>query len=409
MEYCYQAKSMKGEVVRGIKKAASEREVVLWLKELSLAPLHIHPKNRTRLRLESLFGYFRSSVFFSGIPFSEKAAFFRGLSFLVSSGVSLPQALDILLEQTSCTRMGQVIRLVIGSINSGALFSAAISDFPEAFDPLSVAFAHSGEISGRLPENMALLAALLEAKERLRKKIVSAMIYPAVVMFVALTVLVIMFAVVLPKFEGAFSALNISMPPVTVFIFNIGHSLRKFWYFLPAAFALAAFSIIHARRLARIKLWLDGAALKLPVTGKMLQNAVLSRSFSAMACLLETGIPLPAALEIAGEVAVNTKVRLAFIKMKEGVLAGIALNAMMRRTPVFSLAAVQIIRIGEETGRTGAMFRKLAEQKESDLEEGVKRLTSVLEPMMVVFVGALVSFVVLAVFMPVVTAIEKFM
>lgn len=409
MEFCYQAKSMKGEIVRGIKKAACEREVVLWLKELSLAPLYIHPKNQTRLRLGSLFDYFRSSVFFSGVSFAEKTAFFRGLSFLISSGVDLPRALSILLEQASCARMKLIVSHVIGSVNSGVSFSAAMSDFSETFDPLCVAFAHSGEISGRLSENMAALAALLEAKERLRKKIISAMIYPAVVMLVALAVIIVMFAVVLPKFAGAFAALNVAMPPVTMFIFNVGRGLRRFWFFLPVLFAGVPFLILYAGRRAWARQRLDSLALKLPVTGKMLQNAVLSRSFSAMACLLDTGIALPAALEMAGEVAVNTKVRRDFIQIKEGVLAGITLNAMMARNAVFAPAAVQIIRIGEETGKTGAMFKKLAEQKEAELEEGVKRLTSVLEPVMVVFVGALVSFVVLAIFMPVVTAIEKFM
>lgn len=408
MEFCYQAKSMKGEIVRGIKKAACEREVVLWLKELSLAPLYIHPKNQTRLRLGSLFDYYRSSVFFPGVSFAEKTAFFRGLSFLISSGVDLPRALSILLEQASCGRMKLIISHVIGSVNSGVSFSAAMSDFSEIFDPLCVAFARSGEISGRLPENMAALAALLEAKERLRKKIISAMIYPAVVMLVALAVIIVMFAVVLPKFAGAFAALNVAMPPVTMFIFNVGRGLRRFWFF-PVLFAGVPFLILYAGRRAWAKQRLDSLALKLPVTGKMLQNAVLSRSFSTMACLLDTGIALPAALEMAGEVAVNTEVRRAFIQIKEGVLAGITLNAMMARNAVFAPAAVQIIRIGEETGKTGAMFKKLAEQKEAELEEGVKRLTSVLEPVMVVFVGALVSFVVLAIFMPVVTAIEKFM
>lgn len=409
MEFCYQAKSMKGEVVRGVKKAACEREVVLWLNELSLAPLYICPKNQTRLRLGALFDYFRSSGFFSGVSFSEKTAFFRGLSFLVSSGVDLPRALNILLEQAPCARMKHIIRLVIGSMSSGVSFSAAMSDFSKTFDPLCVAFAHSGEVSGRLSENMAALSALLEAKERLRKKIISAMIYPAVVMLVALAVIIAMFAVVLPKFEGAFSALNVAMPPITMFIFNLGRGLRKFWYFLPVLFTCVPFTILCACRREWAKSRLDSLTLKLPVTGKMLKNAVLSRSFSAMACLLETGIPLPSALEMAGEVAVNMRVRQAFIQVKEGVLAGITLNAMMGRTAVFSPDAVQIIRIGEETGKTGAMFKKLAEQKEADLEEGVKRLTSVLEPVMVVFVGVLVSFVVLAVFMPVVTAIEKFM
>lgn len=409
MEFCYQAKSMKGEIVRGIKKAECEREVVLWLKELSLAPLCIHPKNQARLRLGALFDYFRSSVFFSGVSFSERTAFFRGLAFLVSSGVDLPRALGILLEQASCARMRHIIRLVIGSINSGVSFSAAMSDFTETFDPLCVAFAHSGEVSGRLPENMAVLAALLEAKERLRKKIVSAMVYPAVVMLVTLAVLMVMFAVVLPKFEGAFSALNVPMPPVTMFVFNAGRGLRRNWYFLPFLAAAVPLLTIYAGRRPRVKLWLDSLALKLPVTGKMLRNAVLSRSFSTMSCLLETGVPLPAALEMAGAVAVNMRVRQAFIQIRDGVLAGITLHAMMGRSPVFSPDAVQIIRIGEETGTTGAMFKKLAEQKETDLEEGVKRLTSVLEPIMIVFVGALVSFVVLAIFMPVVTAIEKFM
>lgn len=408
MEYCFQAKSKEGQLVRGTIEAASEHEVVLWLKDMSLAPLDICLKKRLSLRLKSYFGYFLSKTSFLSISFSDKAVFFRGLAFLLSSEVVLPQALDILCEQTTSKHMKRNVRLVLGGINSGASFSRAMSGFPEVFDPLCIAFARSGEESGRLSENMVTLASLLDAKERLRKKIISAMIYPALVMLVALTVLMIMSLVVLPRFEAAFSALNVSMPPITAFVFSAGRGAERFWSLLLTSLFFAYLTILFIRRNASAKLWLDGAALRLPVLGKIARHAVLSRSFAAMSCLLGTGVPLLSSIEIAGDVAANAKVRQALLKIREGVFAGIALNAMMKHSSVFPPAAVQMIRIGEETGKMGVMFGKLAENEESDLAEGVKRLTSVMEPLSVVLVGALVSFIALAIFMPVVTAIENF-
>lgn len=407
MDYCYAAKNMKGEVVRGTREAACERDVVLWLQDMSLAPLDIRPQKHIRPVLKSLVGSFFSRITLSDISFSEKVLFFRGLSFLLSSCVPLPEALNILSEQAGCARAKRVIRLILGNVDSGASFCGAISDFPKAFDPLCTAFVRAGEESGRLSENMSALAALLEAKERLRKKIISAMIYPAIVMFVAISVLIIMSAVVLPRFEGAFSAMNVPMPPVTAFVFSVGRGATGFWYCLLTLLLFFQFFIFSVHRYAQVKQWLDGIVFKLPIFGKMLQNAVLSRSFASMACLLDAGVPLPTALDIVGEVAANSQARQAFMHIREGVFAGSSMNSIMRASTVFPPAAVRMIRIGEETGRTGAMFRKLAENYESDLREGVKRFTLVLEPLMVIFVGALVAFISLAIFMPVVTAIES--
>lgn len=408
MEYHFQAKDNNGEIVSGSRMAAGERDVVLWLQDLSLIPLDISERRKQAL-IEGFL--FKGSFLFapgSRVSLSEKVNFFRNLSFLISSGIALSHALDILFEQTSNARMKQVIGVVHGNITSGASFSNAMYDFPAVFDPLFVAFARSGEESGRLADNMAALAALLETRERLHKKIISAMVYPVIVMIVAFSVLIIMSAVVLPQFETAFSALNVPMPPVTALAFKIGRGTRVLGYLLLPIIVFFPFLALFFRRYEYMRLWLDSAMIKLPVTGKMLLCAVLSRSFAAMAGLLDTGVPLSTALDMAGAVAANSKVCAAFAQMKRGAFAGIALNSTMRESGIFPAAASQMIRIGEETGRTGAMFRKLAENNEANLEEMVKRLTSALEPLMVVFVGAVVSFMALAIFMPVVAAIENF-
>lgn len=408
MEYYFQAKNSNGEMVRGSRTAANERDVVLWLKDLALTPLDIRERKRLIFRDKLL----RQGCFsYSGggrVSLSEKVVFFRNLSFLISSGISLPHALDILLEQCSGSRMRRIIRSVRGNIISGAAFSDAVSDFPMVFEPLSVAFARSGEESGRLADNIAALAALLETRERLRKKITSAMVYPAIVVLVAFSALMVMAAVVLPQFETAFSSLNVPMPPITAFAFKLGRNARIFGYLFPTITALFSFFLFFIRRRAFARLWLDSILLKLPMIGKMLLCAALSRSFATMAGLLDTGVPLSTALDMAGAVSSNARIRSVFGQMKQGAFAGSDLNSVMRESGIFPPMAPQMVRIGEATGRTGAMFKKLAESNEANLEELVKRLTAALEPLMVVFVGAVVAFMALAIFMPVVAAIENF-
>lgn len=408
MEYRFKAKSTSGEIIFGSTKASCERDVVLWLKDVSLVPLDIQQKKELKYKwqLLSLKKYFME--FFERTSLSEKVNFFRDLALLTSSGFSLAASIDILREQSHGAVMRRAVDNVGERINSGVSFSAAMADLTTAFDHLCVAFARAGEESGRLADNLTALAALLEARSRLRKKIISAMTYPMVVMFIAFVVFFAITAVVIPQFENAFSALNAPLPIITTFTFKMGRAVRGVWYLFPPALLLLLVLLFCLRRYESSRFWLDSLALRLPITGKTLSLAVQARSFSAMASLLNTGVPLPLALQLAGEVAANARIGASFERVREGALAGVPLNVIMRECGMFSPVAASMIKLGEATGKTSSMFKSLADNCEFELDERIKRLTSLSEPLLVVFVGVIVACLAGAIFMPVISIIESF-
>lgn len=407
MEYKFQAKGANGEVICGSKQAASEHDVALWLKELSLAPINIQRRKYAEIK-ERL----RSAV--GAWPFSrvkvrpgERAALFRSLAFLCASNIPLAASVRILGEQAGNAAMRRLLAEISQKIDSGASFSQTLRNYPRIFDPLCVAFVCCGEDSGQLAGSLAELASLLEGRERLRKKIISAMTYPATVLIIAFTVLVIMAVVVMPQFEKAFSALDVTMPPVTAFILGAGRQVSG-TPLLCLASLISCFIVIFFCSRGRVRSWLDGAVLKLPFVGPTLFFAVLSRTFGAIASLLDSGVPLSTALVLAGEVAANARIRLAFERINVSVLAGISLNVAMYECRIFPSSAVLMIRVGEETGRIGAMFKALAAHYEYELGERIKRLASLLEPLLVVFVGVIVALLITALYMPIVATIESF-
>lgn len=407
MEYQFQAKGANGEIICGRKEAVSEHDVALWLKELSLAPINIRRRKYAELK-EKL----RSTP--GDRPFSririrpgERAQLFRNLAFLCASNISLAASVSILGEQAGNSRMGRILSEISQKIDSGTSFSQTLRNYPLIFDPLCVAFVRCGEDSGQLTRSLAELASLLEGRERLRKKMISAMTYPATVLIIAFAVLVIMAVVVMPQFEKAFSALDVAMPPVTEFILGAGKRVSETPILCLAPLILCFIAVIVCRS-AAVRSQLDAVILRLPFAGQTLSFAAFSRSFGAIASLLDSGVPLSTALVLAGEVASNARIRLAFERLNTGALAGIPLNAAMQECSVFPPSAALMIRVGEETGRTGAMFKALAAHYENELGERIKRLASLLEPILVVFVGAIVALLITALYMPIVSTIESF-
>lgn len=407
MEYKFQAKGANGEIICGRKEAPSEHDVALWLKELSLAPINIRRRQYAELK-EKLRGAMGAGPFSPvRIRPGERVLLFRNLAFLCASNIPLAASVSILGEQAGNSKMGRILSDISQKIDSGASFSQTLRNYPRIFDPLCVAFVRCGEDSGQLAGSLAELASLLEGRERLRKKIISAMTYPATVLIIAFTVLVIMAVVVMPQFEKAFSALDVAMPPVTEFILGAGKRISEAPMLCLVPLILCFIVFIFCRR-ATIRSRLDGVLLRLPFAGPTLSFAALSRSFGAIASLLDSGVPLSTALVLAGEVASNVRIRQSFERLNTGALAGIPLNATMQECSIFPPSAVLMIRVGEETGRTGAMFKALASHYEYELGERVKRLASLLEPLLVVFVGAIVALLITALYMPIVSTIESF-
>mgnify|MGYP003588295187 CR=1 FL=1 len=411
MQFKYQAKASNGKTMKGVKDADNEAEVISWIRDNGWIPINISRSHEVAIQIGESVAPKNTdwSDFFDlsrKIKLKDKSIFFRQLSTMISAGIPIASAIEILSEQTSSKRLKKIIKNLYTRVSSGGTLGRALEEYPKTFDSLTVSLVRSGEESGTLDDSLSKLADFLEEQDALRKKIVSALTYPGVVMSIALIVLGIMVAVVIPQFQRAFSNLNVKMPMITQKTFEFGTWARKNWYTIPLAFFIIFLLAHFLRKVKSLKIYIDSAMLKLPIFGDIVFKAALSRSFRTMSSLLRSGVPVLTALEMAGNVSANEKLRLSFVQMRDAAAMGGAMNTVMREKKLFPPMIIHMIAVGEETGRTDDMMEKVADWYESELSEKIKRLSSVLEPVMIVFVGVIVAFMVLAIFLPIVTSIQ---
>ena len=400
MLYRYKARASDGKVVFGSQQAQSEAQVIQWLRERSLYPIEIEEtKERAtktlRERLQA----------FSTIKLKDKAVFFRQLATMLDAGITLGTALDMLAEQTENKRFAKAIREVKTMVDRGISLSTAMATKRE-FSKLMVAIARAGEEGGVLESSLDRLATFLERQDELRKKIISASTYPAVVMSFAILVVFLLVTVIMPRFASIFMDLDIRLPLPTRMILGFSVWLNHYWY-LPVVLVLLLILGLYALSKGKgTKKRLDALRLRLPLFGDIWKKSVLARTFRTFAALVQAGVPILSALEMTGGVSGNAVVEDAFAVMYDQARRGASLGETAKKILVIPPIAAHMMAIGEQTGRLEEMVDKVADWFEFELDEKIKRLTSILEPLLIVFVGGVVALVVFAVFMPIIGSIQ---
>jgi type IV pilus assembly protein PilC len=413
VNFQYWAKAGNGKSVRGKRSAENEEELLEWIRDKGWIPINIARSYETVASIGDSFGKkIDWKEFFDLSPkvkLRDKAIFIRQLSTMISAGVPIGGALQILIEQTGQKRLKRVIKKIYTRVSSGSSLSLAIAEHPKYFDALTSSLIKSGEESGTLDSTLSQLAAFIEDQEILKKKIISAMTYPAVVITIAVLVMGVMVVVVIPQFQKAFSSMNVELPKLTRMIFDFGTWAQNNWYYAIAVAVLIVILIHILRRIPALRIHIDTWILKLPVFGDILYKAALSRSFRTMSALLRSGVPVLKAIEMAGEVASNSRIQSNFLLMRDSAAMGAPMNIVVKERKLFPPMIAHMIAVGEETGRTDEMLQKISDWYDNELSEKIKRLSSVLEPIMVVLVGIIVGFMVLAIFLPIISAIQQFM
>ncbi|PKL05250.1 MAG: type II secretion system F family protein [Synergistetes bacterium HGW-Synergistetes-1] len=413
MNYQYWAKAANGKTVRGRRAADNESELLEWIRDKGWIPINVVRTYETVARIGDSFGknidWKEVFDFSPRVKLRDKAIFIRQLSTMIAAGVPIGGALQILIEQTNQKRLKKIIQKIYARVSSGSTLSSAIAEHPKFFDVLISSLIRSGEESGTLDSTLAQLANFIEDQEVLKKKIISAMTYPAVVITIAVFVLGIMVVVVIPQFQKAFSSMNVELPRLTRMIFEFGTWAQSYWYYAIAVIGLIILLLNFLRKVPGLRIYIDTGILKVPVFGDILYKAALSRSFRTMSALLRSGVPILKALEMAGEVASNSKINNNFLLMRDAAAMGAPMNIVIKERKLFPPMIAHMIAVGEETGRTDEMLQKISDWYDNELSEKIKRLSSVLEPIMVVLVGIIVGFMVLAIFLPIISAIQQFM
>lgn len=400
MRFKYKARNPKGETVSGFMVADSPDQAAVMVRQRGLVPLSF--ESTARGEKEPLMERLRK---IGTVPLKDKSVLFRQLATMISAGINLGSALDILVAQTTNRRLAASVKEVKRLVDSGISLSAAMRT-QKVFNVLMISIVRAGEEGGVLDSSLDGLAVFLEKQEALRSKIVSAVSYPAVVMSFSLLVVYILVTFIVPRFARVFNSMGIELPTVTTLIFNFALWMGEKWYIMVFGFIGFIATIIILNRMKATKPYMDRVKLKLPIVGDIVYKAIMARSNRTLSALVEAGVPILMSLEMTSEVAGNYVVQDAYEKMRESARKGQALGETAAKSKVFPLMVAHMITVGEQTGRLEEMLAKIADWFEMELDEKIKRLTAIIEPILIIFVGGIVALVASAIFLPIVGAIQ---
>ena len=400
--YAYTIRDATGALRQGTRDGENERAVVRWLQEQGLTVVKVQ---QTRVAKPKSAG-----GGFGRVKLSDLSIFCRQFSTMVDAGVSLVRCLSVLGEQTMSSKLRRIIADVEAEVQAGQPLSKALSKYPNVFSNLFIGLVHAGEVGGALEESLQRLSVFLEKDMELRRKVRGAMTYPCIVMVVALIVVIGLVTFVLPKFMQLFVELGMqkdSMPTMTVMLMNFSHFLTTKWWIvlLMLAAFYTSFRMFVRTRVGRRAY--DRLKLKAPVFGKLNHKICLARFSRTLGTLLVSGVPILQALEtVAGTVA-NEIIGDAILEARSRIREGDRIADPLQKSKMFPPMVVQMIAIGEESGALDQMLTKIADFYESEVDATLQSLTSAIEPLLIVFLGAAVGFIVISMFLPLIAVIQS--
>ena len=320
----------------------------------------------------------------------------RQLASFSEAGIPVAKGISILSETTENKRMAEILEEILMDVEGGAQLSDAVKQYPNVFPRYYSAILNSAERSGNLTEALSTLNSYLERDLRSKRAVRSAMVYPAVLIALTLLAVVVWSVFVLPRFQVFFDSLSVKLPLTTRMLLAITHFVQNWWWAFVVVGILAGIGLFFMRRAPKGRLKLDQIMLKLPVAGSLIELVALERFCRVLSTLVRTQVSLPDALELAGSSTGNRVFEDAISQARMRVIQGEGLAAPLERANIFPAAAVQIFRIGEESGQLGSQLSQAASFYSDELDHRLKNFTALLEPATLIVIGGGVGFVAIA-------------
>ncbi|HEX7516575.1 MAG TPA: type II secretion system F family protein [Chthoniobacterales bacterium] len=392
--FSYQARDASGKIVSGIQDALNEDNAVTSLMSRGLMVLSLQQKaaaNRSRKKTWT-------------VKETDLVLFTRQLSTMIEAGISLVQAMTALYDQCDPKRqrnLRHIISDVTTRVQGGETFNESIAKHPRVFDRLFVSMVKAGEHGGLLAEILDRLAGFLEASARLRKKVKSAMTYPVIVICIAFAITIFLLVKVVPIFGEIFKDFGAKLPAPTQFLIDVSDFMRSEWYFLILGFGGIFFGIRTFLRSTRGKQFADRWKLKLPIFGPLIHKICMSRFSRTFAQLIRSGVPILEVLDIVGGASGNHVVETSIKGVSEDVEKGDNLSVALSKKPIFPPMMLRMVSAGEATGKIDTMLEKMADFWDEEIEAMLDALTSLIEPLLIVFLGVIVGGIVIAMFLPI--------
>jgi type IV pilus assembly protein PilC len=405
--YAFRAVDLAGVPARGQMEASSKSVVSDQLRQRGLIVLDISEKHEA-LRLESIFQRFKS------VNLRALAVFSRQFATLIASGMPMLRSLYTLEAQTEDEMLEKAIVSVREDVEAGSSVAQAMESEPGVFDPLYRSVVRAGEGSGRLEEALDRIAYQLERLDSLRRQVRSAMTYPAVVFGLALVVMILVVAIIVPVFVNIFDQIkadspntDTSLPLMTQITVGISHVVTHYWYALIGSTALAIYAFLRWKKTDRGRHQWDALKLRIPRIGDVVQKVALARWSRTFSGMVSSGVPILQAIEISGETAGNSVVARAMDDVYASVKRGGTIAQPIGEHEIFPPMVEHMVSVGEESGQLETMLTKIAEFYEAEVDAKIKALTALIEPLMIIVVGGVVGFIVISMYLPIFSLYDK--
>ena len=394
--FVYEAINPVGKSVKGRVDADSEGLVLSRLRDQNFHVVSVSQKKA------SAFAALNTKVGSSaGTPkLAALVVFSRQFATMIDAGISVLKCMDILEGQIKDLPLKGAVAAVRKDVKGGLALADALSKHPSCFSKLYVNMIRAAELGGILDIILDRLAGFLEKEMEIKQKIKSAMMYPFIVLGFSCVIVSALFFFVLPKFKEIFASMNVEMPPMTVALFAMSDFMVKFWYMFPIIIFGTMFGLKKYGATTKGRMHLDSIKLKIPIVGDLVLKMAVSRFSRTFGTLISSGVPMMRAMEIIGDTAGNAVITKAITEARNAIRDGNRLSTPLAACGLFPSMVTHMIDVGEETGRLSEMLVKVSEFYDAEVDATVKGLTSMIEPMLMVFMGVLVGFIAVSIMAP---------
>ena len=385
--YTYTARAINGELKNGTMDAPSREEAVAQLRKqrLNVVKIDEAPKKKKGGK----------------VPMRDIVIFTRQFSTMINAGLPLVQALDILANQSENQALKDVTRQVVFDVESGNTVADALRKHPNAFSDLYVNMVAAGEAGGILDTILMRLAVFMEKNDALVRKVKGAMIYPGVIMSVAVIAITVLLVFVIPVFENMFASVNMALPLPTRIVIGLSKFLKSYWWAVGAGLFGLFYLFKQYYATSNGKLAIDKLMLKAPVLGDVLRKSAVSRFTRTLGTLISSGVSILDGLEITAKTAGNRVIQDAIMESRASIAGGETISAPLKKSQVFPPMVISMIAVGEQTGGLDEMLTKIADFYDEEVDAAVSGLLSMMEPMMIVFLGVVVGGMVVSMYLPI--------
>lgn len=405
-EFAWRAAAADGRLMEGRLTASDAAAVLRQLRERGLTPIRVDEAEGGATVLPGAPGSGRRRASRAPVKPADVLAFSSELAIMLRAGLALDNALHVLIEMSAKPSVRTLLEGILEDVKGGAPFSRALEKRREHFGDFYINMVRSGEVGGQMPQVLERLVAHMQRLRALRESVTSALLYPSILLTVALLSLIGMLAFVVPQFEKLFQDMGQALPLPTRFIMALGHGFQRYGLVIGIGVALLVWLLARWLRSPGGQAWWQRTALRLPIMGKLVYNYELTLFARSLGTLLIGGVPLLTALGIACGAVGNRNLREPLEKMTPLVKGGGRITAAMSASGVFEPLAINLARVGEETGRIGPMMIELAQVLDRNVEIGIRRALTLLEPILILMLGVLIAGIIVSILLGILSVNE---